>query len=226
MARHKLSNKDLEAMTATCSVDGPVKLTRAGSSVRCSVAAANAHQRWVRLNPDKAKANRATRSAHRLTSFDETTSTGECPVCGTVGVTPKGRGWMCSNRAYELWRRQQDVPQARCGRCSKVWLRADGSCPACDNEDQLVLSRSIRASRDLRAVIAQAGKWGRIEDEGYSRLIDTVNHTPAVEYAMEPFESAEPGWRTLGGGTPAGVPSRRFVERWWQQYGHLVEEGA
>jgi 5-methylcytosine-specific restriction endonuclease McrA len=67
---HKLTNKDFEALTAVCAVDGPVKIKVYGNTYRCDVAY-RAHQQ--RMNRDRAG----------NTFKDHKTNT--CVRCGFVG---------------------------------------------------------------------------------------------------------------------------------------------
>src|SRR4249919_24253 len=146
---HRLADKDFVAMTATCSVCGPVKMrTRGKGRPVCAVRTSERRAAWAARNPDKARRNRRGRSAHHLTSFDASTMTGECPVCGTVGVVAKGRGYMCRVRAQELWTIQQEVPQTRCAECRKNFVRADGTCPSCTDRKGLDWAYALRAGLD------------------------------------------------------------------------------
>lgn len=212
---HILTEKNLETKTAVCAVDGPVAIRSKGlGRFQCAVKKSEKRRAWADRNPDVARASRATRSAHRLTTFDASTMTGECPVCGTVGAVVKGRrrkdgtpGAMCANRANELWPTAgPETPQEFCGVCRRAYLTADGVCLRCSDDDQVNLNLGL-------AVIAtQRREALEIEDLVEDGLtVITPLDTPAE---MPRIESAVHGWKTLGSGDP---------HRWWAENAHLIE---
>lgn len=131
--RHRLSDRNLESLTATCSVCGPgVKIRRNGKrSFVCLTARRQAFRRWAKAHPDRAREARQFKpSDHRLEKRDGSPDT--CAVCGPVEPRAWGRGWMCGNRFAELrWTSEQVEPAPRCGNCQERWLE-DGECPKCD----------------------------------------------------------------------------------------------
>ena len=186
---HSLSDRDTAAMTATCAVCGPVRLkTRGRGRFVCGVRAAERHAEWAARNPEKARRNRRGRSAHHLTSFDESTLTGECPVCGIVGVVPKGRGFMCRTRAEEIWTQQQSSPQQRCGVCRRVWLSADGTCAYCSDREAHDWSLGLKTDQDLADLKQLAHDWAE-DIKPLETIVDEKTHSA---YAMPRSESAEP----------------------------------
>lgn len=207
-------------MTAVCSACGPVPLRSRGKGrFACGKKLAAKHARWVKENPQRARQNRKSRSAHRLTSFDASTHTGQCPVCGTVGVVPKGRGYMCRTRAEELWTIQQDAPQQRCPDCLKNYLSADGSCRYCSDREGLDWAYALRMQQH--------------KGDEMQRVHDTLE--PSLGFVIDPQkydtrsvagdQVANPALKTIGGGvTPPGMRPQRFIDKWWADNGHLVEE--
>jgi hypothetical protein len=224
MVNHTLTEKNFETMTAVCSVDGPVNLRSRGSGrFCCSVKKSERHQRWAQRNPEKARANRRSRSAHRLTAFDQTTMTGECPLCGTVGVVVKGRrrgdgtpGVMCANRAKELWTNLDETPQERCSTCQRVYLNAHGGCSYCDD----------REATDLGYALKIMEERGRELDEIKERFDDElpfiVNPATYAAYSLDGDTVSNPAIKVIGAGVPAGTSPKRFIDQWWAANGHLV----
>ena len=197
--RHKLTDKDVENRSANCSVCGPVKIVKVGQGYTCANRKAASHQRWAEANPDKLRANRQTKSEHYLTDRDVVALTGECAVCGPVDILPYGRGYACGNRARELRGAQQAAPQSWCRECwaemedqpgrRRIALRADGSCPRHDDPTLTLTQQTIadRLNRDeMRDTFDEVGPGFHIIGEWDD------------PYAMPGYESAVPGWHTLG----------------------------
>jgi hypothetical protein len=220
-ASHRLADKDFMGMTATCAVCGPVKMrTRGKGRPACANKLAARRAAWAARHPEKALRNRRGKSAHHLTSFDASTRTGECPVCGTVGVVPKGRGWMCLVRAEELWSHQQDVPQQRCPECRKNFLCADGTCPSCSDRARLDWAYALRlasAEADLREDF----------DSFTGEPLGTVVNPERYDIlSTEGDTVANPGLKTIGAGVPRGLNPETYIKKWWAENAHLVEGGT
>lgn len=132
---HRLTEKDPEALTATCSVCGPgSRIRRNGKrSFVCLTARRKAFRRWAKAHPDRARDSRSFNpSQHRLERRDGGPDV--CAVCGPVEPKAWGRGWMCGKRFEELrWTSEQVEPAPKCGACEQRWLE-DGKCPKCDAE--------------------------------------------------------------------------------------------
>lgn len=205
-------------MTAVCEIDGLVKMRTHGKGrTACAVKLADKKARWAARNPEKARANRKSRSPHRLTKFDQSTMTGECPVCGTVGVVPKGRGFMCRTRAEQLWKVQQEAPQERCSECRKNYLRADGKCPYCSDREHLDWSVGIRAEQDAADLMQM------VQDrrgDGMGLLVRAKTDNPS---SVEGEYVSNPSLKTIGAGVPAGRRPEGFIRDWWAENAHLVE---
>lgn len=200
-------------MTATCSVDGRVKLRRAGTSVRCAVAAATAQKRWTRQNPDKAQANRRSKTEHVLTDRDRKARTARCSKCGPVDLVAYGRGFTCGNRARELRGTQQPEPQQFCHTCflegKRVWLGAKGECVRCADPEQYVYRAPEKGDPGRR------NEWALQMVDGFHYEGDP-EPDPDERYGsgysfgygvddpayMDGYESAVPGWKTLGSTEP------------------------
>ena len=233
---HRLTGKDLTGRTAVCSVDGPVGIrSRGNGRWECAVKRAaktraykaghpervrEQRRRWAERHPEKARAGRAARSPHRLTSFDEPTMTGGCPVCGTVGAVVKGRrrkdgrpGVMCANRARELYpNATSETPQEFCRICRRAYLTADGACPRCDDREQTDWAHALRVSehrdRDDERILSS------LLDADEFELVSTRVDADDDPAAMPRSESSVYGWRVLGAGDP---------NAWWAANAHLVE---
>lgn len=221
MTPHRLTEKDVENRTAVCSVDGKVTIRSRGKDRWvCGVNAAARRRRWAERHPEKARTNRAVRSAHRLTSFDEATMTGECPLCGTVGAVVKGRrrkdgrpGVMCANRARELYpNAPAETPQEFCRICYRAYLSADGACPRCDDREQTDWAYALRAAeyRDAQDAAVLSMVVDEEELDGMGSRVDLTDD-PAE---LPRFDNRVRGWRTIGAGSP---------NAWWAANAHLVE---
>lgn len=216
---HRLSEKNFSTMTATCSVCGPVPMRSRGKGrMACGKKIAEKHARWARGNPQKASRNRNTRSAHKLASFDASTHTGLCPVCGPVGVIPKGRGWMCETRAKELWSIQQSAPQERCRVCRRAYLSADGTCRYCTDREHQDWAFALADMERKREEMAQVRVW---TGEHLDFVIDPHRHDLL---SVEGEHVANPELKTIGAGVPKGTRPQKFIDQWWAENAHLVEE--
>ena len=187
---HHLTDKDTEARTAVCSIDGPVKIRPHGTGWGCAVRLNAKSREAKRRNPDRPRSSAAP---HRLSWSDPETRTGICPVDGAVVIVPWGGGYVCQNRATELGvTNPQDEPQQYCRDCvdddqTLVWLDAEGGCPRCTNGSlNAQLAQDAANSRLMR----------HLEDELDAGF--TVVGINADPYAMPELESAVPGWQTIG----------------------------
>lgn len=184
---HHLTEKDTGARTGRCSVCGPVGIRKAGTGWTCAERQKAANRASKRRHP-----RREHRGAnpHRLTEKNPRTRTAVCVKDGTTSIVPWGRGWICAERAKELGRvTVQTAPLAYCRDCraeddSTIWLLADGSCPRCSSGK--VLSQELKRVQDYQQAMAAAGLGAGFHLE------------PIDPYAMPEYESAVPGWRTLG----------------------------
>lgn len=131
---HRLSEKDLEAMTATCATCGPgASIVRSRNSHVCREGRREAKRRFKQAHPERVRQDkRRPPSKHRLTGRD-----GEpdlCAICGPVSPVVMGRGWMCPNRATELgWTQFAVTPQPKCPVCA-TYLDRFGACAHCDDD--------------------------------------------------------------------------------------------
>ena len=188
-ARHSLTEKDTEKRTGVCSVDGKVKIQRSGTGWACGVKANATSRESKRRKPDF---GRGKESEHKLTFSDPVTRAGACPVCGAVEIVAYGRGWACPNTPGAKARvNQQDAPQEHCRDCMAadgvlVWKSVDG-CARCAETELNALLAQQAADERVMARLDQ-DDWGGMHLEG---LIDP--------YYVPEYESAVPGWRTLGG---------------------------
>lgn len=202
-AKHSLTDRDTSTMTATCSVCGPVGIRTSGTGYQCSVKKAAAHQQWAKGNPEKAAANRRSRSDHRLSGKDTEARKAVCSVCGPVALTPWGRGFACANLAASRRTVQEKAPSGFCRECQiiddkLVWLKADGVCPSCsDTEDRW--SHIPAERRDPGGRQAADLDWLGLEvdeDEQYGTGFSLSDDPEA--YSIPEEESAVYGWKTLG----------------------------
>ena len=119
-SEHRLSNSNLEAMTADCALCGegiPLELDM--GKARCKLARRETRRQYKQRN---GQVN--TVSAHALGG------TSICPLCGPVTPVPWGNGFMCPNRAKELGWKVPDQPNPRCHRC-EGFLTNRGICLDC-----------------------------------------------------------------------------------------------
>jgi hypothetical protein len=189
---HRISEKNTESLTGICSVCGPVAIRRNGKRFMCAVKKQADHAEWAKRNPEKAKANRRSSSAHRI-------SGDQCLVCGTVEPVAYGRGWACPNTAAVVRRElQQDTPTPRCAVCRR-WDAAErpvlaGMCRPCADAELvqvMALSGLHEPERwhdvPRRAEVVAEDMWG-LHD------VDPDTDDP---YYDEPA-SVVPGWRVIG----------------------------
>lgn len=180
---HSLTDKDLEKRTGTCSVCGPVKIAQSGNGWACYNRQRERTNRWKRKHPEHRK---PSTNPHRLT--DRKGGQATCAVCGPVAIVPWGRGYICKERATQLGRtRQQAAPAPYCQDCKdddgKIIPLEDGHCPRC----ALTLNQMFANQREL------AGQVEHFELDGAYTIVGDPD-----PYAMPDYESAVPGWKTIG----------------------------
>lgn len=180
---HRLLSKDVNTLTAQCSVCGLVAIRKAGDGFQCAVKKAAGQRAWTEKNPDKAKANRLLRSDHELFNRDYLQLTAQCVICGPVPMTAWGRGYTCGLRAAQLRVIQEDTPHPECSTCRvvdhlRVYLLADGSCARC-------AGATFTPTRQLDDEFYGQGFTIRYDDD------DTDDREPAVR-----------GWVTIGSERP------------------------
>ena len=210
--RHRLSEKDTETLTGNCSVCGLVAIRKSGNGYQCAIKKAQTHKSWAGANPEKAAVNRRHRSEHVLTNKDRDNMTALCQKCGDVKLVPWGRGVICGNLAAIRRTVQQSTSQGTCRECwiidgSKVWLTAEGKCPAC-----LAWTPSLEPRPEERrdpggrrsAELKGLGFYTYDDDpetaEPYGAGFSIVGETD--DYDIPEYESAVRGWTTLGSNRP------------------------
>lgn len=181
-ARHSLTNKNLEALTATCAVCGDgVRVRVSRGKWICVAGNRQARARYRKAHPDRAAADRKFRpSKHRL----QNRKGGEdiCSICGPVVSVPQGWGYMCPTRAVELgWKPTQSDPQPLCPSCKKRHLDNMGACPLCDEP----LPRYDQRPGQEWDPYDEFDAAGLSVRDGFADLSDAN-------------ESAVAGWKTLG----------------------------
>ena len=192
---HRLVKKDLTTLTGECSVCGFVAIAKAGRGFMCGEKKKSAQKAWRENNPEKAAANRRLRSDHELFNRDYVKLTAECAVCGSVSMTPWGRGYACSTRAAELRTVQESKPTAACRECwiidgDRVYM-TDGVCPRCSDP------RLYDTGASMKDAERRAGELDGLPSG--MTVVDLASDDP---YAVPNFESAVPGWRTVGSERP------------------------
>lgn len=200
---HRLLEKDPQTQTGNCSVCGLVAIRKAGRGFMCAVKKAEAQKSWKARNPEKAAAHRHRRSDHGLFNRDYTKLTAECVVCGPTTMTPWGRGYACSKLATERRSVQEEKPQDYCHSCwaesagerdrARVYLRADGTCPRCDDPETLDLGGQLR---DLEYGYRHSREMGQVPEGMH------VAYEDDDPYFIPEYESAVPGWKTVGSDRP------------------------
>ena len=167
-------------MTADCSICGSgVPVQRAGNGVACQTARKQARVQYKKAHPLRTGGRQA--SEHRLSDRDGTNAS--CVVCGPVDAFPRGRGYMCGNRARELgWTVPGELAQ-QCATCG-AWLTAKGKCRPCTS----------RVDKDLA--------YGLMVLEHGQRQTVPLWAVEALHLAQEnplpQYESVVPRWKTLG----------------------------
>ena len=207
---HRLTNKDLSTLTATCSVCGPVGIRKSGTGHQCAIKKSQAFKDWASANPEKAAVNRRRKSEHILTRKDRQNMTARCQKCGDVKLVPWGRGVICGNLAGIRRTVQESSSRGACRECwlidgSKVWLRGDGSCPACSAWSPSLEVRpeerrdpGDREAGELKRLgFYEPGEFTEAYGSGFSVAGDLMD-----PYQIEDYDSAVPGWRTLGSERP------------------------
>lgn len=189
---HHLVEKDLSTMTGNCSVCGFVAIAKSGRGFQCDVKKKANTASWRERNPERSNANRRRRSDHELFGRDYLALTAKCVKCGPVSMTPWGRGYTCSTRANELRAVQEEKPATPCRECwlldgDRVYL-VNGACPRCDDPRLYDTGAQLRDSG--------VGYSARELPDGF-----TVTDI-SVDYDVPEYESAVPGWRTVGSDRP------------------------
>ena len=195
-ARHSLTDKDTAALTATCSICGPLSPITGNGKGRfaCAEGRRLSQIRFRQAHPDRVREmKKRPPSKHRLEKRDGSPDT--CSVCGPVTPRAVGRGWACPVREDELGRRPHaDAPQPRCLLC-RTFLDRYGACAKCDDDlsdlDTAYMPKESRAAmRDFRQTAA-------FYEDGFSIL------DPSNPYLLDSgYESAVDGWTTLGSDIP------------------------
>ena len=187
--RHSLSERDTTARSATCSVCGPVRIQRAGTGWVCAIKQKEHGRAWRARNPQRNHGR--GHNPHQLTARSALLRSATCSTCGPVEIQPWARGWICSTRAHELGRVvPQDAPQEHCRDCKAadgvlVWLTA-GACSRC-------------AEIDLGMEFAKLAADDRLVADMVDWAADGLHVASLGDpYAMPDYESAVPGWKTLG----------------------------
>lgn len=186
--RHSLSERDTDARTAVCSIDGPVTIRKSGTGWACAVKVNAQARETKRRNPAR---KHTSDSPHRLEWKDPETRSGVCPIDGPVDIVPWGGGWVCRVRATELGvTNPQDKPQGYCRDCVVadavfVWLDAEGNCSRCAETDLNAEFAKLAADDRLMADVEDWSEAG----------INLV--TLGDPYEMPDYESAVPGWKTI-----------------------------
>lgn len=191
---HHLADRDTAKQTATCSVCGPTEMTRSKRSWICATRQRERMRAWMARHPDRRS---GARSAHRLEWRDPELGDGLCAECGPTKIVAYGRGYACANGTT---RRGQAEPNPYCPDCRDADRRivplVDGDCPVCS----MTLNQQLAAGADLRRQIGRAGYH-----DGAEAGVPLVVGQWADPYKMPDYESAVPGWQTLGSRTPAGT---------------------
>jgi hypothetical protein len=201
--KHRLTILDAETRQGLCSICGPIRLARNGKSWVCSVQKADLRASWYNRNKRKAKP-----SAHALVEKDPVNRLGICPIDGPVDIVPFARGWACSVRAAELNHHQAE-PHAKCSVCGNFDSRHNpvsptGSqgqlrCEACarllyqGTEPNVLADTSVIAA----AFGSSVGRDGH-QGGGHSGAHMVSNFEWLNPEYMPDYESAVPGWKTLG----------------------------
>lgn len=185
---HSLSEKNPETRRGTCSVCGPVRIQRSGTGWVCGTKHNATARASKRRRPDR---ERESKTEHVLDWQDPVLRSGLCRKCGPVDIVAWGRGYACAVRATELGVvNPQSEPARYCDSCKPldgdvVWLTADG-CPRC-------------LETDLNAMLAQDAADRRLTDGVYDEFGEGFSIVgPSDPYEMPDYESAVPGWKTIG----------------------------
>lgn len=128
--KHKLSEMNLETVSATCASCGPVVPVRAG--IR------NGIQRWNCPLATKSKPKSQTRPhRHVLSSIDLEAKTAVCKKCGPTGIVSRGtyegkRYWRCLS-AYR-WERLSQKYGISEDQYLAMYKKQEGKCFICKKE--------------------------------------------------------------------------------------------
>jgi hypothetical protein len=193
---HRLLKKDPDTRTGECSVCGLVAIRKAGNGFMCGEKKKATQKAWREKNPEKAATNRRQRSPHALFNRDYVHMTAECVRCGPVQMAPYGRGYACGVRAQQIRDGQEVGPQRPCRECwvmdgDKVWLRGDGKCARCEDRRQYDTGAALRDAEHRADQL-----------DGVPAGFSVVDISVDDPYDMPEFESAVPGWRTVGSDRP------------------------
>jgi hypothetical protein len=173
-----------------------VKISRSGGGWVCAEKAKANSRSWKERNPQR---SRTSSNPHILSWKSVEDGRGLCSIDGPVTIVPWGRGWICETKARYLGRvSHQNVPLKWCRDCwaemegdvdrYRVWLRADGTCPRCSEPMDLNMEfKKMAADERLRDAAAGLVDIAGVQIVG---LRDP--------YAMDEYESAVPGWKTIG----------------------------
>ena len=191
---HRLTGKDLSTNTATCSVCGPVGIAKAGNGFQCEIKKKASQKAWRQAHPERSAADRRRRSTHELFAHDYVGRKATCSVCGPTDLVYWGRGDICGVRARELRSVQEEAPSRPCRECLlidgiRVYPTGD-VCSRCTDPARCDTGKALRYA---------AGRGADLDgvDDGF-----TVEDITGDPYAMDDYESAVPGWRTLGSSRP------------------------
>lgn len=195
--RHSLSEKDPTTRRAVCSVCGPVDMRSAGKGGRywqCANKKSESHAQWAKANPEKAAANRATSSDHRLTQRDEEKMRGVCDICGPVDLAHYGKGLACGVRDAEL----RGTSQAKIERCIECGYPSRRDNPVVDG-------RCTFHPRNWQTAALGSGAKRSVDEFQHVALEGLKNETWGLvphQYVTPSSESAVPRWRVLGESVP------------------------
>lgn len=195
---HRLSDKNLDALTATCSVCGAgARIRKNGESgYVCVVANRQARSRYRQAHPERTASDRKFKpSKHRLQNRKGGSDT--CVICGPVQSVAIGWGYMCPTRAAELnWKNLPEAPVPLCSKCLSRHLDKMGACPECDGPMPAYDTR--RPGKYIDAEVSTSA-WSDFETEAMDlgltirdEPMDILDDSPAV-----------PGWKTLGSNRPS-----------------------
>ena len=179
---HSLREKNLETMTGNCSVDGWTAIGYNGHAYFCKKAKRESIQRSKARNPKATQRGKQSRSKHQL-------SGDVCAVCGPVVPAAWGRGYMCPNRMREMGWTPQERPTSKCPVCMTHWLKADGTCPSCQDREATDVAYGLMLDEGRKAAF-------QFIDGEFRRVIDHEDDLP------EAFDSVTPDVPVLGAATP------------------------
>lgn len=185
---HRLTEKDAENRTAVCAVCGPVDIKPSnGRYWQCGNKKREGTRRWMEAHPDRRSTRR---SVHVLYAKDVPKRQAVCEECGPTAIVPYGRGWTCARGTV----RRQEAPNV-CEDCldfgDQVDL-VDGECPRC--------SRSLN-----QMLLDEADTHRQLAEADVDAMAFSIVGQWSDPYRMPDYETAVPGWTTLGARTPAAI---------------------